>query len=90
MDDRNRQRPGATRNADQVEALRRELVTGGALAPACSYDTETGTVGAAYQIKARTFFDAIHLGQAVWIAAMPRVGMPPSIRHYEQRPNDSA
>jgi hypothetical protein len=79
--------PGATRNPDQVEALRRELITSGALAPACSHNTETGTVGATYQVKARTFFDAMHLGQSIWIAAMPRAGMPPSIRQYEQRPS---
>jgi hypothetical protein len=81
--------PGATWNPDQVEALRRELVTGGALAPACSHNTETGSVGATFQVKG-SFFDAMHIGQSIWIASMPRAGMPPSIRHYEQRPNDPA
>ena len=82
--------PGATTSEDQVLELERELADGGALAPVCSFDIRAGSVGAAYQVEASSFFDALHLGQSTWLAAMRRAGMPPSVRVYEQRPNGPA
>jgi hypothetical protein len=78
--------PGVVADAGLADRVCAELTRAGALGAACAY-VETNTVVAGrFSIDAASFFEAMDVGQAIWLSSLERTSIPASIGGYEQRP----